>query len=140
MHPVVEPGRIDHEFRTADDGGVPPIKVRIEQSHLDVRMCAECMDRRLALRRRRVVEQDAHANATVGRAEQRIGEQPAGIVFLDDVVLQVDRALRAFDHLHPHREAVEPYRQQPKRRLARMLARGGGEQLSKFGRFRVGQR
>lgn len=53
-----------------------------------------------------VIDQDAHPHAAIGRLQDRAGQQAAGLIAMEDEVLQVDRALRRGDELHAQDEPV----------------------------------
>ena len=54
-----------------------------------------------------VIEQHAHAHAAIGRLQQRLLDQLAGVVVFEDEVLDVQRALGLLRHLHAQQEAVD---------------------------------
>jgi len=76
-----------------------------------------------------VVEQDAHAHATVGRGEQVLRDELAGRVAVEDVVLEVDRMLRAIGERKAREQCVDRVREKAQ---PRVLAVRSAE-LSRFG-------
>jgi hypothetical protein len=59
-----------------------------------------------------VVDQQAHAHAAVGGLEQRLRHQPAGVVVLEDVGLQVDRLARLLRQHHAAEQGIGVQREQ----------------------------
>jgi hypothetical protein len=55
-----------------------------------------------------VIDKDANAHPSIGRAQRRIGQQAAGIVGAKDEVLKVQRSLGGVGHLRPRQKAIDP--------------------------------
>ena len=72
-----------------------------------------------------VVEQDAHAHATVGSLEQFLHQHPRADAVMDDVVLQVEAALGVADQLGAGGEGFGAVGQQAKAGTA-LMGRGLG--------------
>ncbi len=87
-----------------------------------------------------IVEQDAHAHATIGRGEHFTGEQAPGVVGVDHVVLQVERAPGLARQPDPRDEGAQPVRQQSEPRFAGCGLRNTGEELMHAGQGRSGAR
>ena len=79
---------------------------RVVQPHLDVRVGVERGQRRIQPARVVVVEQQAHANAALGRLPQRLEQQVAGRVAAPDVVLHVERPVGCGGEQRPSRKRV----------------------------------
>ena len=56
--------------------------------------------------RRELVDQQAHLHAAARGGQQLLQHQVAGIVLVEDVGLQIDRALRAADQVQPRQQCV----------------------------------
>ena len=64
---------------------------RIEQAHLDVRNCGEAAEQLILDARVKIVDQQADANAALGRVAQLAQELQADAVVMEVVVLNVER-------------------------------------------------
>ena len=103
---------IAHEFQRATR------EERIEGADLDVGMCRQCLDGAISHIVIGVVDQYAYVNAAVGRAQYIVHEQLAGLIVLDNEVLQIECAFgrtrqlgaqqKAVDALRDELEAIEP--------------------------------
>ena len=69
---------------------VSAITKGIENADLDIRLRGKREQLLIAGDTLAVIDQDAHAHAARGRLAQRLGDQPARFIAMEDVVLQVD--------------------------------------------------
>ena len=60
-----------------------------------------------------VVEQQADANATLRRAQDAVHEHLAGVVVLNDEVLEIERALRRAGQFGSQQKTIHALRHQP---------------------------
>ena len=69
------------------------IDERVEYPDFDLRMRGQRSDLLVAVDRVTVVDQQPHAHAAVGGAQQRIGQQLAGFILAENEVFEIDRPL-----------------------------------------------
>ena len=139
MHPIVEPGRIAQKLRDVHERDLSAVGKRIEDPQFDIRVSGERPDLRFATERAGVVEQHANPHAAIGRLEQRLDQQLAGIVALNEEVLDVQRSSGGFRHFHPQQETLDANRQQLEAGRSRMLGLCRGQLLSQARLLRAGQ-
>ncbi len=98
------------------------VDVGIEDPDLDVLMGVEARDQLVFLfERAPVVEEHAHPYAAIGGGDQTIDDQRAGLIGVEDVVLQIERALGQLDQDGARDEGVEPGRQEAKSGAAAII-------------------
>jgi hypothetical protein len=86
----------------------------IEQPHLDIPVRVERVEDVVLVVEADVVQKHAYAHAAVGCCEQALGHEPAGVVVVEDVVLQVDRMRRVVDQRDAAHQGIVAARQQAK--------------------------
>ena len=107
MHAVVEPPRAPREIERARQAGPTPAREGIEEPHLDRGMRVERREARVEAARPQVVDQQAHPHAALGGRQQAPEHEAPRRVVVEDVDLQVDRALGLLDQPDARRERVE---------------------------------
>ena len=115
MHPVIEAPRVQQRIDARATWIVAAIREGIEDPQLDIVVMVERRQRLARLRpsvQVEVVDEDAHAHAPPGCIEDRVEQHPAGVVLDEDVVLDVERALRGAHHLRAQHEPVDAAREQ----------------------------
>ena len=80
----------------------------IEQPDLEVRVGIEREQMGVVRRGTEIVQQQAHAHAAIGRAQQPLREQPAGLVAVPDVVLHIETLLGRFREHQARDEGLHP--------------------------------
>ena len=65
----------------------------IEHAYLDVGVMPQMQEPPVLARRIEIIHQHAHAHPPVGRAAHMLQQEPGRFVLMDDVVLDVERAL-----------------------------------------------
>ena len=93
---------------------------RVEHADLDLRMRRQRGDDPVQAIAGGVVEQNAHAHATVGRLEQFLHQHPRADAVMNDVVLQIEAALGVADQLGAGGEGFGAVGQQAKAGAALM--------------------
>lgn len=91
---------------------------RVEHTNLDVRVGIEGAHDGVQAIAGGVVQQDAHAHATVGGAQQLMHQGAGAEAVVDNVVLQVDARLGVADQLGTGAECLVAVGQQAKARAA----------------------
>ena len=116
VHPPVDASEVGddakHPERTHGDG--------VEHPHLDVRMTVDGEQDDVGGHRAEIVEQQAHAHAAVGRAEQTFEQNLAHHVLVPDEILHIEAALRRIRQDQPRGQGVAPVRERVEAGLARM--------------------
>ena len=102
----IEAAFVNQEIEASQQHLVTSIVERIEHPNLDVGMVPEAQDLVIAGDRITIVDEQAHAHSPVGGALKLLGEQKTGLVAPENVVLQVERALRVARHEDARHEAV----------------------------------
>ena len=93
----------------------------------------------VAVDRVTVVDQQPHAHATVGGAQQGIGQQAAGFVLAKNEVFEIDRPLGGIQHLRSRKEPGHPRRENAEAGVSAMPARRGHELATELGLLRLRQ-
>ena len=97
----------------------------VEQPHLDARVSGQMAQRRVQAQGVEIVHQQAHAHAARGRVAQLTQDEAADRVVANLVDVQIYRALRMADELHPGVQRMLGLGQAPEARLARPQRRLG---------------
>ena len=108
VHALVEPapaaGRRHHVARIADARAA---EHRVVDAQLEIGVAAGQGGQGLdGAHRRELVDQQAHLHAATRGGQQFFQHEVAGIVLVEDVGLQIDRALRAADQVQPRQQCV----------------------------------
>jgi len=109
VHAAVGAEGSQHQLERARDRALAHA-AGIEQPELDVAMGVERQEDAVAAARVDVVDQDAHAHATVGGSDDLVRQQAAGQVASPDIVHQVEAAPRSARRERAHGEGVEVVR------------------------------
>ena len=117
-----------------EDGAAPQVQ-GVEQADLDLRVGRQGGDDLVQAVAGGVVQQDTHPHAAIGGLEQFVHQHPCADAVVDDVVLQVEAALRAANQFGPGDERLGAVGQQAKARASLV---GSGLGLDRLGERRVG--
>ncbi|RMN75914.1 hypothetical protein ALQ52_04421 [Pseudomonas cannabina pv. alisalensis] len=131
VHAPVLTRQVHQAPQAARDAGLTPEVLRVEQPNLDVRMRRQRGNRLVQPVAGGVVQQDAHANATVSRLEQLIDQRACAQAVVDDVVLQVEAAFGVADQFGARLECITAVRQQAKTRAPLVRHRHGLDRTAK---------
>ena len=116
VHPLVDASELGdhakHPQRTHGYG--------VEHPHLDVGMTVDGEQGDVGGHRAEIVEQQTHAHAAVGRAEQTVEKNLARQVLVPDEILHIEAALRRIRQGQPRGQGVAPVRELVEAGLARM--------------------
>ena len=116
MHALVDASELgdhaNHPQRTHGYG--------VEHPHLDVGMTVDGEQGDVGGHRAEIVEQQTHAHAAVGRAEQTVEKNLACQVLIPDEILHIEAALRRIREGQSRGQSVAPVRELVEARLARM--------------------
>ena len=94
---------------------------RIEEADFDVRVRVQRRDDRVTTSLEgQIIDQDAHMNAPVRRADKALRKDPPGGILVPDVVLQIQRLFRQLGHRDPRGKRSPPVGEDRKSRLVRM--------------------
>jgi len=98
------------------------VDVWIEDADFDVRVRIQSgHDLVLFLQRAPVIEQDADSHAAIGGGDEAIDDQRAGLVRMENVVLQIERPVGQVDQDASCHEGVEAGGQEPEPGAASVL-------------------
>jgi hypothetical protein len=114
VHAVVEPGEVRQRRDVLGQQAVAPAAERIEEADFDVGKRREPDEELVAADGIQIVDDEAHAHAADRGVAHVAQQQVAGLVVVDLVVLDVERARGALGELDPGVERVEPGGHQPK--------------------------
>ena len=92
VHAVIDAANVARRGDEPGPGRESAAGKRIEHPDLDVRVFAQMQEAPVFARRIEIIDQDAHPHAAVRRQAHMMQQQPRGIVLLNDVVLDVERA------------------------------------------------
>ena len=119
VHPLVDASEVGdhakHPQRTHAYG--------VEHPHLDIGMTVDGEQDGVGGHRAEIVEQQAHAHAPVGRAEQTVEKNLARQVLVPNEILHIETALRRIRQGQPRGQGVAPVRELVEAGLARMRGR-----------------
>jgi hypothetical protein len=104
VHPLVDAPEVgDHAEQAGRAQGHG-----VEHAHLDVRMTVDGEQGGVGGHRAEIVEQQAHAHAAVGRAEQMLKKDLSSQVLVPDEILHIEAALRRIRQGHPRGQGLAP--------------------------------
>ena len=116
VHPLVDASEVGyhakHPQRTHGYG--------VEHPHLDVRMTVNGEQGDVRRHRAQIVEQQTHAHAPVGRAEQMVEKNLARQVLVPDEILHIEAALRRICQGEPRGQGIASVRERVEAGLTRM--------------------
>ena len=116
VHPLIDAPEVgDHAEQAGRTQGHG-----VEHAHLDVRMTVDGEQRGVGGHRAEIVEQQAHAHAAVGRAEQMLEQDLARHVLVPDEILHIETALRRIRQRQPRGQGLAPVRKCVEAGLPRM--------------------
>ena len=93
VHAMIDAPDVGHRQQKAGPRRESSAGKRIEHPHLDVCMFAQMQEAPIFARRIEIIDQNAHPHAPIRREAHMMQQQPRGIVLMNDVVLNVQRAL-----------------------------------------------
>jgi hypothetical protein len=99
------------------------IRERIEDPDLDGRMGVQRDDLLVSGERVAIVDQHANAHTAIGRTQQCVRQQSAGLVTPKNIVLKIQGSYAGIDHLRPRQEPVDANRKDAKSGVTIVLAR-----------------
>ena len=138
VHAEIEPRVAEEVLETTHEAVVAAVSPGIEDADLDVRRPGEAKELLIAVDRLDIVDEDAHAYAAGGSPAERLGDELPRLITVEDVVLQIERAVGGTDELEPQQQAVDADRVQPESGLSAMGALGGEERLHELRVRRLG--
>ncbi len=110
VHAAIHAREAGEQLAEAVESGA--VDVGIEDPDLDVLMSVEARDQLVLLfEGTPVVEQHAHAHAAIGGGDEAVDDQRAGLIGVEDVVLEIERAVGELDEDGARHERVEARRQ-----------------------------
>ena len=113
---------------------------RIENAQLEILMRIQSCESGVIAAGVHVVDQEAHAHATIRRPQQRINKDVADDVVVNQEVLRIDAALGPLRHQQPQGERIDAIEDRVEAGLfRRVLRRGPGNAAAKVSVARVGE-
>jgi hypothetical protein len=116
VHPLVDAGEVGDNSEQAERSHAHGV----EHPHLDIRMAVDGEQDVVGGHRAEIVEQQAHAHAAVGGAEQPLDQNLAGQVLVPDVILHIEAALRLIRQNQPRGQSIARVRKRVEAGLSRM--------------------
>ncbi len=110
VHAAVDAEHAQHHLHAAHQGAFARAG-RVEQANLDQRMAIQGGQHRIAAMDIHVVQQQSHAYAAIGRAQQLVVQQVAGEIGVPDVVLQIQAAPGRTRGERTYRKCIDVVRQ-----------------------------
>jgi hypothetical protein len=93
VHPVIDAANVGCRREKASPRRESSARKRIEYPDFDIRVFAQMQEPPIFTHRIEIIHQNAHPHAAIRGQAHMIQQDPRGIVLVDDVVLNVERAL-----------------------------------------------
>ena len=106
-------GMSDTEATNAAPGRGAAAGKRIEHPHFDVGVLAQVHEPPVLARRIEIIDQHPHAHTAVRGQTHMLQQEPRGLVLMDDVVLDVERAFGVVRERDQAGQRLLAGRQQP---------------------------
>jgi len=108
VHALVQAREVEDQFGVAQAVGPERAAEGIVETHLDIGMARDALQRRRPVMDVEAVDQGPHAHTARGRAQQRLADRPAAGIEIPDVILDVDAARRRLDGGQAQLIGIEP--------------------------------
>src|SRR5450755_862087 len=140
VHSIVEPRGVEEKLHASEERRMATIRERIENTDFDGMMSVERKDLFVARNSGPIVHQNAYAHAAIGRAQQRLGQQPARFIAAKNEILKIQGTFGSVDHLRPDQKPVDADRDDAKSRSPVVFLRRACKLSAETGFLRVSER